>query len=208
MTVDPSSAQGATTGGPIGARTPIAPPPVAGLVPHAGPMCLLDRVLDWDADQIRCEATVSGPHPLKIGARLPATALIEYAAQAMAAHGRLLALAPADEGVGDRPDGERPEGGGPDRIDGSDGGLPTPGRLVGLRATDLNCRWVDHERLLVHVRRLGGDSTNVLYGFEVFGSDAMTAPAEVGAAPSHPATASEGVALASGRAFVTLEPPR
>ena len=151
-------------------------PPMASLVPHAGAMCLLDRVIDWDEDGIRCEATVADRHPLKVGTRLPATALIEYAAQAMAAHGRLTTLA----------DGAARAGAG-----GSDGGRPRPGRLVGLRGIDLAVRWVDHRRLQVLVRRLGGDSANVLYGFEVLGTDGT-----------------DDTRLASGRAFVTLVPTR
>ena len=163
-----------------------AAPPVASLVPHAGPMCLLDRVLDWDAERILCEASVADAHPLKAGGRLPATALIEYAAQAMAAHGRLLALAIATGG------------------NGADDGKPTPGMLVGLRATDLSCRWVSHRRLAIEVRRLGGDVANILYGFEISGTDTPGTDmpgVDAGAA-------GQGVTLASGRAFVTLEQPR
>ena len=155
-------------------------PPMASLVPHAGAMCLLDRVIDWDEDGIRCEATVADRHPLKVGTRLPATALIEYAAQAMAAHGRLIALAEAaDQAGADGANDGRPRPG------------PRPGRLVGLRGIDLGVRWVDHRRLQVLVRRLGGDSANVLYGFEVLGTDGT-----------------DDTRLASGRAFVTLVPTR
>lgn len=152
------------------------PPPVAALVPHAGPMCLLDRVIDWDAAGIRCEATVGEAHPLQVDGRLPATSLIEYAAQAMAAHGRLIAGSPAGDPAGD-----------PATDEAGDGTGPRPGRLVGLRATELACRWVTERRLRIEVRRLGGDPANVLYGFEVFGE----APRG-----EHP--------LASGRAVVTL----
>ena len=71
--------------------------------------------------------------------------------------------------------------------------------LIGLRATDLSCRWVSHQRLAIEVRRLGGDEANILYGFEVSGT----------AAPGVDTTASgPGETLASGRAFVTLERPR
>ena len=27
---------------------------IAALIPHAGAMCLLDRVVHWDAEKIRC----------------------------------------------------------------------------------------------------------------------------------------------------------
>ena len=122
--------------------------PVAALVPHAGPMCLLGQVTDWNADAIRCTAKVGDRHPLKIGGRLPATALIEYAAQAMAAHGRLLAR----DGSGY----QHP---------------PRPGMLAGLRAAELSCRWVEARELVIAVDRVGGDGHNVLYRFTVAGVD-------------------------------------
>jgi predicted hotdog family 3-hydroxylacyl-ACP dehydratase len=65
-------------------------------------MCLLDVVLEWDAVQIR---TASGTHrapdhPLAAHGRLGAICGLEYAAQAMALHGALLASrggAPPDQ---------------------------------------------------------------------------------------------------------------
>ncbi|HXC38392.1 MAG TPA: hydroxymyristoyl-ACP dehydratase [Burkholderiales bacterium] len=64
---------------------------IAARVPHAGRMCLLERVLEWDASGIRC-AAVSHLHednPLRSGSCLPVWAGIEYAAQAAAVHGAL-----------------------------------------------------------------------------------------------------------------------
>ena len=62
-------------------------------VPHQGAMCLWDEVLDWDATRIRLRAgNHRDPvHPLRARGRLPALALCEYGAQAMAVHGGLLA---------------------------------------------------------------------------------------------------------------------
>lgn len=62
-------------------------------IPHKGRMCLLDAVLSWDATRIRC---VSASHrtpdnPLRSHGRLGAACGIEYAAQAMAVHGALVA---------------------------------------------------------------------------------------------------------------------
>ena len=62
---------------------------IAKIIPHSGNMCLLDGVLECDAQRIRC---ISGTHreadnPLRSGAILPALCGIEYAAQAMAVHG-------------------------------------------------------------------------------------------------------------------------
>jgi predicted hotdog family 3-hydroxylacyl-ACP dehydratase len=60
-------------------------------IPHHGRMCLLDEVIGWDAQRIRCRATSHRlpDHPLRSHGRLGAAAGIEYAAQAMAAHGAL-----------------------------------------------------------------------------------------------------------------------
>ena len=64
---------------------------IANLIPHAGRMCLLEGVLHWDAQSIRCASRNHRDldHPLRAGGRLPALAAIEYAAQAMAVHGGL-----------------------------------------------------------------------------------------------------------------------
>ena len=61
------------------------------MIPHAGRMCLLDEVSAWDASTIRCLARShrDAANPLRAGAELPALCGVEYAAQAMAVHGRL-----------------------------------------------------------------------------------------------------------------------
>ena len=66
---------------------------IAGLIPHAGSMCLVDRVLSWDDDMIRCSSDSyhRSDHPLRRNGRLGAVHLVEYALQAMAIHGALLA---------------------------------------------------------------------------------------------------------------------
>lgn len=63
------------------------------LIPHAGRMCLLDRVIAHSDRDIEC---TTGTHrdrdnPLRRDGQLSALHLTEYAAQAMAAHGALLA---------------------------------------------------------------------------------------------------------------------
>ena len=61
------------------------------LVPHAGAMCLLERVVQWDASHIVCEAASPGAdHPLALAAGVPVVAAVEYAAQAAALHAALL----------------------------------------------------------------------------------------------------------------------
>ena len=64
---------------------------IAGLIPHAGAMCLLDGVLQWDENRIRCvsRSHLAPDNPMRDGGRLAAVCGVEYAAQAMAAHGGL-----------------------------------------------------------------------------------------------------------------------
>lgn len=66
---------------------------IAGHIPHHGRMCLLDRVQEWDEQRIDCRADShrAADHPLCAFGRLGAACGIEYAAQAMAVHGALLA---------------------------------------------------------------------------------------------------------------------
>jgi len=62
-------------------------------IPHQRNMCLLESVQAWDANQIVCRATShrAPDHPLRANGQLGAACGIEYAAQAMAVHGALLA---------------------------------------------------------------------------------------------------------------------
>ena len=61
------------------------------LVPHAGAMCLIDAVTDWDNTRIACTSEQPGAtHPLARDGGVPAIAAAEYAAQATALHGALL----------------------------------------------------------------------------------------------------------------------
>src|SRR5689334_24622833 len=71
------------------------------MIPHTGAMCLLDAVEEWTAERIRCTAHThrSPEHPLRLQHRLSALHLIEYAAQAIAVHGALLAQGAAASGA-------------------------------------------------------------------------------------------------------------
>ncbi|HEY1503252.1 MAG TPA: phosphotransferase [Stellaceae bacterium] len=67
---------------------------IARLIPHAGAMCLLDKVVSWDAGSIRCLTTRhrSSDNPLRrADGKIGAICAVEFAAQAMALHGRLVA---------------------------------------------------------------------------------------------------------------------
>jgi predicted hotdog family 3-hydroxylacyl-ACP dehydratase len=131
---------------------------IAGLIPHAGAMCLLDGVVEWDESRIRCvsRSHLDTGNPMRAGDRLPVLCGIEYAAQAMAAHGGL-----ARKGRG----------------------KPRAGYLASLR--DISCR---RERLddlqgelVVEAERLMGDERHVIYQFtlSVAGEEVMRGRAAV-----------------------------
>lgn len=63
------------------------------LIPHAGSMCLLERVLAFDDSGLHAQSDAhrDPAHPLRRDGRLSALHLCEYGAQAMAVHGGLLA---------------------------------------------------------------------------------------------------------------------
>lgn len=112
-------------------------------------MCLLERVSAWDTQQIRCEASShrDSNNPLRVHGRLGAACGIEYAAQAMAVHGALL----AESGAGAASQGL------------------TLGYLASVRGVTLHVDRLDDlsDGLSIHAERLSGDSTTVLYRFTV-----------------------------------------
>ena len=63
------------------------------LVPHAGKMCLLERVVACETASIRCETRshLDQSNPLRRNGHLSSICAVEYAAQAMALHGALTA---------------------------------------------------------------------------------------------------------------------
>ena len=73
----------------------IGPDRIRALIPHAGAMCLLEQVLQWDESTIRCLASShrDAQHPLRRDGALSALHLIEYCAQALALHRGLVAEA-------------------------------------------------------------------------------------------------------------------
>ena len=113
-------------------------------LPHQGSMCLLDAVTEWDGQRIRCTATShrDADNPLRAHDRLGAACGIEYAAQAMAAHGALLAAANS---------------------------APRAGYLASVRGVDLHVARLDDiaADLDVEAARLSGDDNTVLYDFRV-----------------------------------------
>jgi predicted hotdog family 3-hydroxylacyl-ACP dehydratase len=68
-------------------------PPIRELVPHAGPMCLLDRVLAADGDTLTAEVTIHEGSVFYTAAAggVGSWVGVEYMAQAVAAHAGWLA---------------------------------------------------------------------------------------------------------------------
>jgi predicted hotdog family 3-hydroxylacyl-ACP dehydratase len=66
---------------------------LAELVPHAGRMCLLDELVSWHEAGVICRSASHrrADHPLRRDGFLSAIHLLEYAAQATAVHGALVA---------------------------------------------------------------------------------------------------------------------
>ncbi|MCG7982811.1 MAG: hypothetical protein JAY90_08675 [Candidatus Thiodiazotropha lotti] len=113
------------------------------LLPHAGDMRLIDKVVDWDETRIQCQTSShrNSNHPLRSNGQLSAVHAAEYGAQTMALHGGLLA----------RQSGEQQPG----------------GYLVSLRGVKLHIRYL-HELdapLQIQATQLLADSGNMLYDF-------------------------------------------
>lgn len=107
-------------------------------------MCLLDAVLEWSDTAIACRAVshADPANPLRAEGRLGAAAGIEYAAQAMAVHGALLAGADAP---------------------------PRRGYLTSVRSVALHVDRLDElaGALDIRAERLSGDDNHILYQFSV-----------------------------------------
>lgn len=135
---------------------------IAARIPHQGDMCLLDAVTQWDAARIRCVATShrTADNPLRSGGRLGVLTGIEYAAQAIAVHGALLAGTDAP---------------------------PAPGFLGSARGVDATVGRLDDiaAELVVDAERLSGDERTLLYAFTLSadGRTLLTGRASVVLAP-------------------------
>ena len=66
---------------------------IMALIPHQGAMCLLDEAVLWTAERIVCRAVshLDPANPLRRAGGLHALCGAEYALQAAALHGALLA---------------------------------------------------------------------------------------------------------------------
>jgi len=118
-------------------------------VPHRGTMCLLDGMTAWDEGRIECRAVGhrDPAHPLRSASGLMAGTAIEYAAQAAALHGGLLAEA---AGTG-----------------------ASPGYLASAREVRLAAWRLDDlppaadDALRIVAERQAGDAGRLLYAFRI-----------------------------------------
>jgi predicted hotdog family 3-hydroxylacyl-ACP dehydratase len=124
---------------------------IAKHIPHQGNMCLLDHVQHWSEQDICCIANshYQADNPLRAHGRLGIAAGIEYAAQAMAVHGAL--LAPADST------------------------RPKVGYLVSVRGVKMLVDRLDdiHSPLEVKATCLMTSESNMLYEFTLGAADQL-----------------------------------
>jgi predicted hotdog family 3-hydroxylacyl-ACP dehydratase len=115
---------------------------IAMRIPHAGRMCLLDRLDGWTVKHVRCSASShrDAMNPLRLDGRLHAANAIEYASQAMALHASLAAAPDA---------------------------TPTPGFLASVRDVRATKPYLDDVpgRITVSAELLAGDATQAMYRF-------------------------------------------
>ena len=118
---------------------------IRNLIPHAGSMCLLNKVLSFDAQGIVCIARSHRiqTNPLRENNMLHAVCGIEYAAQAMALHGALTSANPSQ--------------------------TPRAGRLAGVRSVQFAVSRLDDipEDLEIAATQLMGDENSMVYEFTI-----------------------------------------
>ena len=122
---------------------------IQALIPHSGDMCLLASTKNWDATHISCTAhSHRDPNnPLAHDGKVPVLCGIEFAAQAMAAHGGLIGL------VGQR---------------------PRAGLLVSVRDVVTRVKYLsDYEQdLQIEAEQLMAGENSVTYSFSLHAGDA------------------------------------
>jgi predicted hotdog family 3-hydroxylacyl-ACP dehydratase len=123
---------------------------LAMLIPQQGAMCLLDSVDYWDGQRIICSSTQhrSLANPLRTPAGLSALHGIEFAAQAMAAHGGLTATGREQ---------------------------PHVGLLLSVRDCEFHRRGLDdiEGALIIEAEQMGENDATRLYRFKVSGQGAL-----------------------------------
>jgi predicted hotdog family 3-hydroxylacyl-ACP dehydratase len=120
-------------------------------IPHRGRMCLLDEIIEWDAQHVRCRSGThrAADHPLRAHGRLGIAAGIEYAAQTMAAHGALAS--------------------------GGSAARPEAGFLAGLRSVRMHVLRLDGVAADLYCDALlvAGDGATALYEFALWAAEPL-----------------------------------
>jgi len=123
-------------------------------IPHRGRMCLLDEVIAWSAERVSCRSSThrEADNPLRAYGRLGIACGIEYAAQAMAVHGALVAPASSSTAEGSPM-----------------AGSPAAGFLAAVRGVRFHSLRLDDVQgdLICDAVRMAGDATTALYEFEL-----------------------------------------
>ena len=136
---------------------PIDKAEICTLIPHAGSMCLLDNVINWDDESIVCFTNThrDPANPLRRDGQLSALHALEYGAQAAAVHGGLRARAA--------------------------GATAPPCYLAALRDAHLHVARLDDSPspLEVRAQRLFGDSGNTIYQCAISASGISVAEGRV-----------------------------
>src|SRR6184192_3429669 len=132
-------------------------PEIRTLIPHAGSMCLLDNVINWDDESIVCFTNThrDPANPLRRDGRLSALHALEYGAQAAAVHGGLRARAAS--------------------------ATAPPCYLAALRDAHLHIARLDDlaSPLEVRAQRLFGDAGNTIYQCAISASGTPVAEGRV-----------------------------
>ena len=130
---------------------------IAARIPHQGSMCLLSAVASWSEDDIVClaDSHLQPGNPLRAAGRLGVANAIEYAAQAMAVHGALLA---------------------------GDAAPARAGYLTSVRELSWHCRRLDQlaAPLRIHAERLSGSPVNAMYRFTLHAGDSLLVSGRLG----------------------------
>ena len=125
---------------------------IAARIPHAGRMCLLDRVLHWDERNIRCSAVShrDADNPLRDAEGLSTLAAIEYAAQAAAVHSALLHGAGLDAA-----------------------GVPRSGVLAAVKNVTATRQWLHEiaEDIVIETNLLHSDPAGGIFTFAAFAGE-------------------------------------
>ena len=135
-------------------KVPIDIERIRELVPHAGTMCLLERVIDYSAHSIHCRTRshADPANPLRRSGHLSSVCGIEYAAQAMALHDALKHSFTTET-----------------QAKSSKLGRPRHGYLVSVRQVDCHTRYLDTIAAALDVRadHVFGDASGMVYSFKV-----------------------------------------